>query len=57
MVVAAAALVIEWALNAAISESIISPGPAYYKYLATIALYPIVAWLFARIQRTLPVVE
>lgn len=57
MVVAAAALIIEWAINVAITETIISPGPAYYKFLATIALYPVVAWLFARIQRTLPVVE
>ena len=57
MVVAAAALIIEWAINVAITETIISPGPAYYKYIATIALYPVVAWLFARIQRTLPVVE
>ena len=57
MVMAGAALAIEWALNAAITEMMISPGPAYYKYLTSIALYPVVAWLFARIQRTLPVVE
>jgi rod shape-determining protein MreD len=57
MVVAAGALVLEWAISAVFAGSMISPRPAYYKYLMTIAIYPIVAWFFARMQRTLPVVE
>ncbi|NKB59438.1 MAG: rod shape-determining protein MreD [Alphaproteobacteria bacterium] len=57
MVVTAGALALEWALMSVISETIIGPRPAYFKYLATIALYPVVAWMFTRIQRTLPVAE
>jgi len=57
MVVAAGALIVEWVLISAFVEALISPRPAYFKYLMTIALYPVVAWLFARMQRTLPVVE
>lgn len=57
MVVAAGALALEWALSAAFAESLISPRPAYFKYLITIAVYPVVAWLFARMQRTLPLIE
>lgn len=57
MVVAAGALILEWALNSAFSGTIVSPRPALYKYLITIAVYPLIAWLFARMQRTLPVVE
>ena len=55
--VAAGALIVEWVLISAFVEAVISPRPAYFKYLMTIALYPVVAWLFARMQRTLPVVE
>ncbi len=57
MVVAAGALILEWALNSAFSGSIVGPRPALFKYLITVAIYPLVAWLFARMQRTLPVVE
>ena len=57
MVVAAGALIVEWVLISAFVEALISPRPAYFKYLMTIALYPVVAWLFACMQRTLPVVE
>jgi len=57
MVVAAGALILEWCMSAVLAETLIPPRPAYYKYLMTIAFYPIVAWLFARMQRTLPMVE
>ena len=57
MVVAAGALILEWVFTSVLVETVISPRPAYFKYLITIALYPVIAWLFARVQRTLPLVE
>ncbi len=57
MVVAAGALALEWALSSAHAGSIAAPRPAYFKYLITITVYPLFAWIFARIQRTLPAVE
>lgn len=57
MVIAFGALAIEWILMSIIRETLISPQPAYFKYLMTIALYPPATWLFARIHRSLPQVE
>ena len=57
MVVAGGALILEWALTSAFLERFVSPRSISFKYLMTIALYPVVAWLFARMQRTLPLVE
>ena len=48
---------LEWALISVFLEQFVSLRPIYFKYLLTIALYPAVAWLFARMQRTLPVVQ
>jgi len=41
-------------LMSVVRETVISPQPAYFKFLLTIALYPPVAWLFAWIHRFLP---
>lgn len=57
MVVAAGALILEWAVTSALQERLVSPRSISFKYLMTIALYPVLAWLFARMQRTLPVLE
>jgi rod shape-determining protein MreD len=54
MIVAGGALAAEWLLMSVVRETVISPQPAYFKYLLTIALYPPVAWLFAWIHRFLP---
>lgn len=54
MVVAAAAQIIEWALMSIYLETLVSPQPVYFRYFMTVALYPPVAWLFVRIQRSLP---
>ncbi len=57
MTVAAAAMALEWVLNSVIAETMIAARPAYFKCLTTIAVYPVIAWIFARIQRTLPSVD
>lgn len=57
MVIAGGALIAEWALTCVLAERFVSPRPVYFRYLMTIALYPAVAWLFARMQRTLPAAE
>ena len=57
MVVAGGALTLEWALISVFLEQLVSLRSIFFKYLLTIALYPAVAWLFARMQRTLPVVQ
>ncbi|MDA0662698.1 MAG: rod shape-determining protein MreD [Proteobacteria bacterium] len=54
MVVAAVAQIIEWALMSIYLETLVSPQPVYFRYFMTVALYPTVAWLFVRIQRSLP---
>jgi rod shape-determining protein MreD len=54
MVVAAAALLVEWVLMSIYLEALISLKPVIFKYLATVALYPPVAWLFVIVQRSLP---
>lgn len=54
MVVAAAAQLIEWALMSIFLETFVSLEPVSFRYFMTVALYPPVAWLFVRIQRSLP---
>ena len=54
MVVAAAAMLIEWILMSIYLETLVSPKPIYFRYFLTVALYPPIAWLFVRIQRSLP---
>jgi len=30
---------------------LLTPGPAAFQYLSTVAFYPIIAWLFMQAQR------
>ena len=57
MVIAGGALILEWALTSVFLERLVSPRSIYFKYMMTIALYPVVTWFFVRMQRALPVAE
>ncbi|MEE8144649.1 MAG: rod shape-determining protein MreD [Kiloniellales bacterium] len=50
--IAAAAFFAGWALTCLIETRLIDPEPGLFGYLATIAVYPCLAWLFAQLQRS-----
>lgn len=52
--VAAGAFALVWALNAVLLDRLLDPSPAAFQYLTTVAVYPLVAGLFARVQRGVP---
>lgn len=49
--VAAAAIITLWLLTCLIQGTLLDPEPAAFQYLATMAAYPCLAWLFAQAQR------
>jgi rod shape-determining protein MreD len=49
--VAAGAFVLTWLFNSLIADAALNPGPAVFQYLATVAFYPCVAWIFVQAQR------
>ena len=52
VVIAAGAILLAWLLNAALLGALIDPRPALFQFLTTIAVYPLVGWLFAQVQRS-----
>ena len=51
--VAAAAGLAGWALTCLIEVRLFDPDPALFRYFATVAVYPCLAWLFGQMQRVL----
>ena len=51
-VVAGIAIYLMWLLNCILQGSLLETGPALIQFLATIAVYPCLAWIFAKIQRS-----
>jgi rod shape-determining protein MreD len=49
--VAAGAFFLTWLFNVILIGGMIDPGAAFFQYLATVAFYPCIAWLFAQAQR------
>ena len=52
-VIAAGAMLLLWMLNALLEGTLLSPQPAAFQFLTTVAAYPPTAWLFTRLQRWL----
>lgn len=52
MMVSAAAFFIAWAATSVLSVQLVDARPAFFSYLVTLGTYPLVALLFARVQRT-----
>ena len=50
-VVGGVAIYFMWLLNCILQGAILEAGPALFQYLTTVAVYPLLAWLLARIQR------
>ena len=53
VVLVAAAEALEWALASALNSMLIDPRPFLFQAVLTVALYPVVSYLLARIQRNL----
>jgi rod shape-determining protein MreD len=51
MMIAAGAMSLGWMLASLVAGAVIEPRPAIFVYLMTLALYPVVADVFARAQR------
>jgi hypothetical protein len=51
MMIAAGAMSLGWILTSMLAGAAIEPKPVIFAYLMTLALYPVVADLFARAQR------
>ena len=49
--VAAGAFFLTWLFNILIADALLTPGPATFQYLSTVAFYPCIAWLFLQAQR------
>lgn len=43
--------VLDWVLICLINLQLVDPEPGLFRYLATVAAYPCLAWVFARAQR------
>ena len=54
MMIAATAAIVQWVLMSLIFGTLIVPLPAVFSFLQTVALYPLFAWIFVRVQRSLP---
>jgi rod shape-determining protein MreD len=52
-IMAAGAMVLLWLLNTMLEGGILSPKPAMFQFLTTVAAYPPTTWLFTRVQRWL----
>lgn len=50
-VVGAGAMALVWLFNAVLAGQLIEASPAAFQYLTTVAAYPLLAWVFARVQR------
>lgn len=51
--VALGAAILLWLFNAILAGAMIDPRPALFQFLTTVAVYPLLAWLFAQVQRGL----
>lgn len=45
------AFLLIWLFHCMIEGALIQPGPAFFQYLTTVAVYPCLAWIFAQAQR------
>ena len=54
MMIAGAAAIVQWVLMSMIFGTLIVPQPAVFAFLQTVALYPLFAWTFVHVQRSLP---
>lgn len=54
MLVALGAALAAWVLASALAGAVIGPRAALFQYLVTLALYPIVIWVFLSAQRVIP---
>ena len=50
-VLALAATLVVWLLTMIVMGLALNPAPLVYQYVLTVAVYPLLAWLFARTQR------
>ena len=46
--------ILQWILISLILGDLVTPKPALFSFLETVALYPLLAWAFARVQRFVP---
>lgn len=53
-VIAAMVAILQWILISLILGDLVTPKPALFSFLETAALYPLLAWAFARVQRFVP---
>lgn len=49
-VVAAGAMTIQWLAVSLVHGTLVDASAAFYGYLMTVAIYPVVGWLLARVQ-------
>ncbi len=50
-IVAASVLIMEWGIILLITGNVVEVHPALYQYYLTVALFPVVAWVFTRWQQ------
>jgi len=48
--VAAGAMVVKWLAVSLVYGTLVDASAAFYSYLMTVAIYPVVGWLLARVQ-------
>ncbi len=54
MIVAGAVALVEWIVMSLLLGTLVAPEPAAFEGLMTIALYPLLGWVFVQVHRTLP---
>ena len=50
-VVGGVAIYFMWLLNCILQGAILESGPALFQFLTTVAVYPLLAWIFAKVQK------
>lgn len=53
VLVAFVAFTVIWLLAGLLNTALLSPRPFFFQYLTTIGAYPLLAWIFALVQRAL----
>jgi rod shape-determining protein MreD len=51
-IVALVAMALHWGLTMVATGALLSPEPVVFQVLTTIAVYPLLTWVFAHVQRT-----
>jgi len=54
MMIAAGSSLVHWSLLSVLGGGVMDPWPVIFSYFMSVAVYPLITWIFVRVHRTLP---